>query len=414
MCHDQLPRPRFIGGSRFKNAKNQWVDVDVTLAANLDGSVAPKGHGAGLKLAGAGGKAGVTQVLASQSSPKGVVSMGWTGALPAPTLKGDTATYANVGTDTDLTVQALRQGFEQSVVLKSAPAAGYTVTLPVTANGLKARQLADASVQLIDASGKVASVIGAPSMWDTQVNAKSLEHAHTGKVTMSVTQSGDTVYLKLTPDAAFLSGSATAYPVTIDPIVSLSTVLDTFVQNTIATSQYASTDLKLGTWNAGGEVARSFLQFPVDALVNSKVLSSSLKLFEYWSSNCTQNSWQLWTTGVADTTTRWTTQPTWETWYATSAMTAGYPASCGGAVAPGWVSVDTTTQLQYGADHGYTYQSMGIKAASETDSNSWKRFYSANAATNVPYLSVTYNTYPTPVMPLIECPQGCSSKVPTL
>ncbi|GAA0659469.1 hypothetical protein GCM10010193_07930 [Kitasatospora atroaurantiaca] len=381
---------------RFKR-DGQWVDVDTTLQAAPDGSVAPKGHTKGLKLAG-GGK---NPTLAAEGAGAHQIAIGWQGNLPKPSLHGDLATYRDVTPGADVTVQATRTGFEENVVLKSRPVAGYQVTIPVSAKGLMAKQTKDGSVEFTDVNGKAAGFIPAPVMWDATVDAKSLEHPHRAAVKMDVTQSGDTVNLTLTPDAKFLADAKTQYPVTVDPSVTLSTVLDTFAQISYTTPQYSSTDLKLGTYNAGGDVARSFLQFPVQQLINTKVLSSSLNLYEYWSANCVQNSWELWQTNAATTSTVWTNQPSWTTKYATTTQTKGYPASCGGAIAPGWVSIDPSTFLQYAGDHGYNYANIGLRATSETDSNSWKRFYSANNGSNVPYLSVTYNSYPMSSAPTV-------------
>ncbi|MER7752134.1 RHS repeat-associated core domain-containing protein [Kitasatospora sp. NPDC097643] len=381
---------------RFKR-DGQWVEVDTTLRAGPDGTVAPKGHAEGLKLAG-GGK---DVTLAAEGEGAQQVAVGWRGELPKPSLEGDTATYADVSPGTDVTVQATRNGFEENVVLKSRPSAGYQVTVPVSAKGLVAERTKDGSVVLKDAAGKAAASIPAPLMWDATVDAKSLEHPHQAPVSMEVSQSGDTVLLTLTPDESFLADPATKYPVTVDPSTSLAPVFSTFAQTSLGTPQYASTDLKVGTYNGGGDVARSYLQFPVQKLYNTRIQSASLKLWEYWSANCTQSSWELWQTQPADNTTVWSNQPTWNTKYAATTQTAGYPANCGGSIPAGWVSIDPSAFLQAAGDNGYSYANIGLRATDETDSNSWKRFNSPNAAANVPVLSVTYTAYPMSSVPTV-------------
>lgn len=139
--------------------------------------------------------------------------------------------------NTDVTVQATRTGFEENVVPKSRQVAGYSVTVPGTAKGLRAKQSADGSVTFTDGAGEPASAIPAPVMWDATVDPRSLEHLHRAKVGMTVAQSGDTVNLTLTPDPAFLNAAGTRYPVTVDPSVNLSTVLDTFAQISYATAR---------------------------------------------------------------------------------------------------------------------------------------------------------------------------------
>ncbi|MDX3455540.1 DNRLRE domain-containing protein [Streptomyces sp. ME02-8801-2C] len=340
-------------------------------------------------------------MLADVGAGEHRVAVGWKGTLPKPSVRGATATYANVAPGADVTVQATRTGFEENVILKSRPKAGYTVTVPVSAKGLTAKQHKDGSITFTDSHGKDAGTIPAPVMWDARVDAKSLEHPHRAPVRMTMSQAGDTVNLTLTPDARFLADPGTRYPVTVDPSTSLSSVLDTFVENTDSTAEYTSTDLKLGTYDAGTDVARSFLQFPVPQLQNTQILSSSLNLYEYWAGDCVQKPWELWQTGAADTGTVWSNQPSWTTKYATTSATAGYPSNCGGSKPAGWVSIDPSTFLQYAGDHGYNYASIGLRATDETDSSGWKRFYSANASSDVPYLSVTYNSYPMASSPTV-------------
>ncbi|MER5309935.1 RHS repeat-associated core domain-containing protein, partial [Streptomyces sp. NPDC002773] len=56
------------------------------------------------------------------------------------------------------------------------------------------------------------------------------------------------------------------------------------------------------------------------------------------------------------------------------------------------------------AANGNSSNSMGIKATTESDPYSWKRFHSGNAASNTPYVSVTYNTIPVAGNPMKATP----------
>ncbi|MFD0479756.1 hypothetical protein ACFQ0B_75140 [Nonomuraea thailandensis] len=51
------------------------------------------------------------------------MELGWTGALPKPTLSGDTATYPEVMPGVDLQVTADVDGFSHLLVVKSRAAA---------------------------------------------------------------------------------------------------------------------------------------------------------------------------------------------------------------------------------------------------------------------------------------------------
>lgn len=148
------------------------------------------------------------------------MSLSWRGTLPAPTVDGARARYANALTATDLVIESTRTGFEQFLELKdrSAVAANGSVTLTLDAAGLQARQNPDGSVSFIDPkTGQEAGQLPAPVMWDAQVDERSGEHTRTAPVGLKVTQNGDAIDLTLTPDAAFLNDPKTTYPVTVDP-----------------------------------------------------------------------------------------------------------------------------------------------------------------------------------------------------
>lgn len=406
------------GPIRFRGADGEWQNVDVDLVKKSDGTVGTRSHPLGLKLAGrtpAAAKAKIQAARSEAGDPKTpsvpLVTLGdakgrgmtvsWRGALPEPTLSGTTARYADALPATDLIVESTRTGFEQFLELKSreAVAANDSVTLSLEAKGLKARANADRSVSFLDAkTGKQVGLLPAPVMWDARVDKKSGDNTHRADVGLKVTQTGDRVDLTLTPDAKFLADPETVFPVTVDPAVNLGTSFDTFVQEGYGTDQSAATELKLGN-NGSGQKARSFLSFPMAKITGKVIQSAKLNLWATHSWSCTAKSWEVWTTSAASTASRWTAQPTWSTKQATSTQTKGFSSAC----ADGWVNADVTSMAQSWANNGNGSNHLGIRATDETDPYGWKRFNSGNAASNTPYMSVTYNTKPgaaTPISPL--------------
>ncbi|WP_236246931.1 DNRLRE domain-containing protein [Streptomyces sp. CC210A] len=406
------------GPIRFRDeATGKWRDIDIDLLKTSSGEVVAQAHPLGLKLAGKTPTAQAAKVKASgaageaETTPVPLVTLAagddramilsWRGALPEPAVSGTTARYPNALTSTDLIIESTRTGFEQFLELKdrSAIAANGSVTLTLDAKGIKARANADRSVTFLDAeSGKQVGVLPAPVMWDAYVDPKSGEHTHRADVGLKVTQRGSAVDLTLTPDAKFLADPVTKFPVTVDPAVNIGTGFDTFVQQGYATDVSAQTELKLGN-NGSGQVARSFLAFPMSKITGKQILGAKLNLWNFHSWSCNARSWEVWDTGTASTSTRWTAQPSWNRKWATTTATKGYSSSC----ADGWVSQDITSLAAAWASNGNATNTLGIRATDETDSYGWKRFNSGNAASNTPYLSVTYNTKPgaaTPVSPL--------------
>ncbi|MFD7989021.1 ricin-type beta-trefoil lectin domain protein, partial [Kitasatospora indigofera] len=326
------------------------------------------------------------------------VKFGWLGKLPKPKLEGSKATYVDARPGVDLVLQATRTGFEQFLVVKdrSAVAQAGTLTLPLDTTGLTVSPQPDGSIQLLDAEGKTAVKIPAPVMWDAAVDEGSQEHLHRAAVTMELRGQGADTELVFTPDAAFLADAGTQFPVTVDPSVDLGTTFDTFVQKGITGDQSISTDLKVGTYDGGTTVARSFLQFPTGPYRGKQVLGASLNLYNYHSFSCTPTEWEVWNTDFVSTATRWTSQPVWGKEYAWSTETRDTDADnhqCTNSDGSGWVHADVSTLVRDWAGTGYDVAPLGLKADNESNNNGWKRF-SSSEGDAPPYLSVTYNTVP--------------------
>ncbi|MDN3026666.1 DNRLRE domain-containing protein [Streptomyces sp. S.PB5] len=389
-----------------------WVDVDATLTRRADGSVAAKAHPQELRLAGGGGER-ASSVTAAATAPdsanRDLVTLGmgsrrmavqWKGGLPAPTVHGHHAVYRQAVPGADLLVDATRDGFEQFLVLKDRPAQDKAPwTVPLRLPGIDATQQEDGSVSLKDRkSGEEVGVMPAPVMWDAQVDPRSGEHTHSARVPMTLSQDGDTVELTLTPDPDFLSDLDTEYPVTIDPATdALGTLFDTFVQEGDTTDQSASTDLKLGwpgdyadTAKTRKRIARSYLTWDTSVFADALVSSAKLSLYNYHSWSCETRPWEVWAANGADTDTRWSNQPARLQKIATSTETRS--GSCKNA---GWVSADVTSLARTWASAKAETGSIALKAADESDTYAWKRFYSSEStAEQIPQLTVSYNYRP--------------------
>ena len=264
------------GPARFQR-DGEWVDVDVDLVRQSDGSVAAQAHPGELTLAGKGGALPKSLAAAEKAPARDLVTLGegderitlqWKGGLPAPKLDGTRATYPDALPDADLIVEATRTGFEQFVQIKDRPTAkDYSYTLPLKTDGLKVKQLKDGSLLFTDArSGKKKrAVMPAPVMWDASTDKRSGEHTRRARVGLKVVERGGGVDLVVTPDAKFLADPDTKYPVTVDPSTSsLSNVFDTYVQQGETVDLSADTELDFGnpgTKNADGtpRTAQSFI-----------------------------------------------------------------------------------------------------------------------------------------------------------
>ncbi|MFD3622288.1 RHS repeat-associated core domain-containing protein [Streptomyces sp. NPDC058676] len=399
------------GPVRFKDASTgDWRDVDLDLIQTAGGAVEPEAHPAGLRLAGRAGTPAKSLKAAQQARATDLVTLGegdqqitlqWKGGLPAPKLDGTRAEYTNAVPGSDVVVEATRTGFEQFVEIKQRPGSdGYSYTLPLRAKGLKAKQLSDGSVQFTDKKNKKRAVMPAPVMWDATVDKRSGEHTHKAKVSLKVVQKGSSVDLVVTPDAKFLADPDTSYPVTVDPSTSsLSNVFDTYVQQGETVDWSTDTELDLGnpgTKNTDGtaRTARSFISWNTSPIQDALVSSAKLSLWNFHSGNtdCQAHPWEVWSTGAASTSSRWTAQPAWTAKKATSTETTGNP---GCSTQPdGWINADVSALVQEWASAKATRGHMGLRVSDEAVVAQWKRVNSANAAANPPKLVVNYNYRP--------------------
>lgn len=397
------------GPVRFER-DGKWVDVDVSLRESGDG-VAPVAHPNRLRLAGGSGVPATSLKAAQRAKAVDLVTLGegseqitlqWKGGLPEPRLQDTRAEYPEAVPGADVVVEATRTGFEQFVEIKRRPAAGdYAYTLPLKAKGLKAKQLADGSVLFTDGKNKKRAVMPAPVMWDAAVDKRSGEHLNKARVAMKVVKTKGGVDLVITPDAKFLADPDTRYPVTVDPSTSsLSNVFDTYVQQGETVDLSTDTELDFGnpgTTNANGtaRTAQSFISWNSTPIADSLVSSAKLSLWNFHSGNntdCSAQSWEVWSSPAASTASRWTNRPTMTAKKATSTETRGNP-SCTSAP-DGWINADVTTLAQEWASAKATRGHMGLRATSESVVAQWKRVNSANAASNPPKLVVNYNFRP--------------------
>ncbi|MFJ6941166.1 RHS repeat-associated core domain-containing protein [Streptomyces sp. NPDC101132] len=398
------------GPIRFQDPHTgDWRTVDLDLRTGADGSVAPAAHPRGLRLAGRTKAAPAASLSAARTAPAtDLVTLGtgdqqitlqWRGGLPAPRLTGTRAEYPEAVPGADVVVEATRTGFEQFVEIKKKPATGdFSYTLPLKAKGLTVKQQADGSVLFTDRKNKKTAVMPAPVMWDATVDPVSGEHTRRVRAGLKVVRNGSAVDLVVTPDAKFLADPKTAYPVTVDPSTSsLSSVFDTYVQQGETVDWSGDTELDLGnpgTKNADGtwRTARSFISWNTAKISDALVTDAKLSLWNFHSGNtdCLAKPWEVWSAGASSTSSRWTAQPAWTAKKATSTETKGNSA----CTADGWINATVTTLVQEWASARASVSHLGLRASDETVVAQWKRVNSANAASNPPKLTVTYNYRP--------------------
>ena len=382
-----------------------WANVDATLHANPDGSLSPAASYAPLTLSG-GGSGPLAVLHQDQAS----LSLTWTSSLPAPTVAGPTATYPNVlpGVDLQVTADTLG-GMSDVLVVKTAEAADNpalaTLTLGTqTSTGLTVQSDAGNNVDVLDTNGQALFHSPGPMMWDSTTTTTSGTTSSTAAAPVSgpgpgaqvkpVSVQADNDSVTLTPDAGLLTGSATQYPVYIDPAWTGGQTYYAWVQQAYPdSSNWNTTDngepavgycgwADCGTYG----ITRAFYQFHPGSLTDTHVLSAYFKISgvspESGSANCDDaHPMVVNSTAMIDHTIHWGNEPALWSQQDTANAYNGY-----GSCPDRTTSFNVTTSAQ--ADSGQGSLTYRVRANDESNKNDYMRFNHAAS------LTINYNKIP--------------------
>ncbi|MFH9969877.1 LamG-like jellyroll fold domain-containing protein [Streptomyces mirabilis] len=404
---------------RAKQASG-WVPVDTTLETTSSGELAPKAAAADITFSGGGTRAPLASI--KQDGKTYSVSSPW--RLPAPTLSGPTATYANVMPGADLVVQATPDGFSENLVVKSREAAQSadlsSIRFPVSVDGLSAHDTHAGGAAFVDDQGRPVFTTGNALMYDSSaiagsgagaatvskasytVTAASAKATDAGESAvdgpdpgartkvMDVTVADDALTLK--PDRSFLDDPDTTYPVVLDPQTTSASLSGwTTVWSSAPSTSFWKTSHALGVgydaW-VDNKKARSLYQFDTHTLGGKTILAATFSALEVWSANCTGKPVELWRTGSISSSTTWSAPLAWSAHVDTVTTAKGYSSSCPG----GDVEFDAKGAVNYTAGQSSSTTTLGLQASDEGDAIAWKQF--ASPSDHKPSLSVTFVSKP--------------------
>jgi len=202
-----------------------------------------------------------------------------------PVAKGSTVTYPAAASGADIVYEVTPTTLQEDLVLAKAPASAFSVTLSLKTTGLRARQTAQGAIEFAGRDdGRAYFVMPAPYMFDAKDDPKSdVGKTLSRKVAQTLTQSGSTAQITITPDPAWLADPARAYPVTIDPTVKIQPVpadgQDVEIYSGSVNTNYNNTyQLKVGTESVN--TWRSLVKFPLTGIpAGTPIDDAQLQLF---------------------------------------------------------------------------------------------------------------------------------------
>ncbi|MEV4840391.1 LamG-like jellyroll fold domain-containing protein [Nonomuraea sp. NPDC049486] len=372
---------------------SSWVDIDPALEPQAGGTVAPAA--ADLDMAFSGGGSGPL-VRATKDGVS--VAYTWPVPLPAPTLSGATATYADVLPGVDLKLTAGPDGFSQVLVLRQPVPDLAEVRLGTQVTGGTLQIDKVGNITVLDESGDVAMHGNAPQMWDSSGSATEIGDRligpRTGDATAAVGARMEGSALVLSLDQDFLGAPGLTFPVYIDPPMhAAGRSAFAFVSKHFAgTKYYGSGDVaRVGYYDDPNvptgptrDTYRSFFRMNTAPVNGKHIIRATLRTFEVHSWSCSARPVELWRTGSIGTGTTWNNQPSWVARVATVNVAKGYSSSCN----DGGVDFDATSAVVEAAGRKWSNLTLGLRATNEADTFGWKKFR------NNPVLEITYNTTP--------------------
>lgn len=415
---------------RARAKSGAWGAIDTSLRAAPDGSLAPV-----LSVADVRFSAGGTGPLATMATSQGTtVSLTWPSALPVPRVEGDTAVYENVLPEVDLRVRALRDGFSHVLVVKSRKAAENPAVRQVryglAGAGFGVKPGAAGGLDLVDGVGQTVMRASEPLMWDSRQASTSVKHAAAstpqdrlggvegtsstaqaageGARTASLPMTHVDGRLRLEPDVAMLTDPGTQYPVYVDP-----------AWTTINASRWAwannanknnNDEARIGKNPDGGEIYRSFFEFPMGGLHGSSVLSATLYSTVVHSWSCGPTPLYLYQSGVVGGSGKIGWSPPLQALLGQVSVNAHKGSSACGNQPDKPVEFGVTGAVQNAVNSGWGTLTMGFSAASNTGGagegteDRWKKLKPEDTK-----LSVQFNRVPNVPDSLSVDGKGCAA-----
>ncbi|MFJ9576875.1 hypothetical protein ACIRQF_10905 [Streptomyces sp. NPDC101191] len=429
---------------RAKNAAGKWAPVDNKLTRSAK---APRGLGvspanavypvrfaSGTEQASRADRSFARAETPGQSLLAEVefgghtIAYTWPGALPEPVLDGPRALYSEVLPGVDLLLVAREEGGFAQVLVVKTPEAAKQEALKSVSYGLRS---ATATFQhdtkanrvlVLDKAGKEIGSIPTPFAWDSSGRDPELPEgtvARTATATsadvlklsgltgiepgaksaqLPVELEGDktgTARLALNVAATkLLDDKQVKFPLFVDPTMNSGWQSWTTAYRPYPNSSFyngtnfssGTSDARVGYESDTGGLGRSFWRMNFDPkMKGATVTSAAFKVLNNHSWSCTTREFKFYLTGGISTGTTWNAQPSWTTHLQSKSFAHGWSSTSCPDDYETFNNSAVVSAAQQAATGGWSNITFGMRATSESDTQTWRKFRATSATLEVDY-----------------------------
>ncbi len=234
----------------YKAADGTWRDIDDTLVSAGPGVMRNAGAQTQVEIANAAAASNLVRIARDGWS----VGMGMVGGrIGAQKDKGDTATFSDVATATDLRYETIRGDLKETLVLKS-PAAPASFSFRMNPTGLELRACPGGGWAFFRPAAVAPSLyLGPLTVFDSAAEPTSTQAA-----SMTVTPSGSGAIVTYNLPRTWLDDPVRVFPVNVDPTLYISS--STYVSSVPSATAHGTEATLVVGYSSGSYVYEGYVR----------------------------------------------------------------------------------------------------------------------------------------------------------
>lgn len=405
----------YSGPVHYQDAQGKWQEIETNLEPALGGVFSSRANSFQLQVTNGLDLGPIAKI---SLSPLQSFAFGLEGALLSPaTPIGDKILYPGIKPGVDIELQSLATGLKETIILRSA-SAPRSYLFPLELSGMRPELQDNGDIVYVGTDGQILGRTPRGFMHDSNVDEQSDEPQYSDGVQYElVWTSVSSVALRVTVDDTWLSSPDRVYPVYVDPTwVYNGQGDDTWVQSCCNADYSGQGELRSGSYNGGGDKARSFIHFDFSNINNKNINWANFWGYETWSYSCNARWVYLYrvSQGWAGSTMRTFPGASVADVIGSANAAAGYETGgCGDA----WIGFGIGGAVYNWTHNLWPNYGIAIIAQNESDTYGWKKWASVQSGA-VPHVDVDWSEPNTaPYAPDSPNPVGwatVTSQPPTL